>query len=255
MKPITVVTVVRNAGKLLEPTIESVNRQTVRDKVEYIVVDGGSTDGTAQAVEAAAELGRVDRWISEPDHGIYDAMSKALVMAQGEWILFMNAGDGFYTAGALEALWRETERHPGCSGVYGGCVVVYPDGRRKTEAPRPPRHIYTHMVCSHQSLLLRTEKAREYPFDLEFKIAADHHQLMRMVQAFEPLYAVKPIVAEVTLETYTWAQLKAGLKEKRRSLWKVTGNVFFYLYHWWRAGRVGLKHAVKNLLKRGILRE
>ena len=90
---ITVVTVCYNAVKEIEKTIQSVISQTY-DNVEYIIVDGGSTDGTLDIIRKYSS--RITRWVSEPDKGIFDAMNKSAHMATGEYINFMNAGDLFF---------------------------------------------------------------------------------------------------------------------------------------------------------------
>ena len=89
---VTVVTVCYNAVKEIEKTIQSVIGQTY-DNVEYIIVDGGSTDGTLDIIRKYSS--RITRWVSEPDKGIFDAMNKSARMATGEYINFMNAGDLF----------------------------------------------------------------------------------------------------------------------------------------------------------------
>ena len=89
---ISIVTVVFNGEKYLEQTIQSVINQSY-DNVEYIIVDGGSTDGTVEIIKKYA--GQIDYWVSESDDGIYDAMNKGMRMAKGDGLLFLNAGDYF----------------------------------------------------------------------------------------------------------------------------------------------------------------
>ena len=98
VKKITVVTVCFNAEKVLEQTMLSVLSQTYKD-IEYLVIDGGSKDGTLDIIKKYSDK---VKWISEPDKGIYDAMNKAIKMASGEWINFMNAGDCFASIDVLE---------------------------------------------------------------------------------------------------------------------------------------------------------
>ncbi|TFD93178.1 glycosyltransferase [Dysgonomonas capnocytophagoides] len=96
---ISVVTVTYNAETVLEETILSVVNQTYSN-IEYIIIDGGSTDRTLDIVKDYQD--KVTHWISEPDKGIYDAMNKATRIASGDWLIFMNAGDVFFEKNILE---------------------------------------------------------------------------------------------------------------------------------------------------------
>ena len=87
---ITVVTVVYNGAATLEQTIQSVVNQTY-DNVEYIIIDGASTDGTLDIIKKYED--RIDYWQSEPDKGIYDAMNKGLDLATGDFLIFLGADD------------------------------------------------------------------------------------------------------------------------------------------------------------------
>lgn len=98
---ISIITVVYNGEKYLEETIQSVINQTY-DNVEYIIIDGGSTDGTLNIIRKYEHI--IDYWISEKDNGIYDAMNKGLHLASGEWINFMNAGDTFWKSDSISSI-------------------------------------------------------------------------------------------------------------------------------------------------------
>ncbi len=89
---VSIVTVVFNGEKLLEETIQSVINQTY-DNVEYIIIDGGSTDGTLDIIKKYED--KIDYWVSEKDNGIYDAMNKGIKVFRGDYINFLNAGDSF----------------------------------------------------------------------------------------------------------------------------------------------------------------
>ena len=90
---ISVVTICYNSKLFIEKTILSVINQSYED-LEYIVVDGGSTDGTLDVIHKYSN--RITKWISEKDEGIYNAMNKALDIITGDWVIFMNSGDCFY---------------------------------------------------------------------------------------------------------------------------------------------------------------
>ena len=96
---VTIVTVTYNAKDLLEETIHSVLNQTYTN-IEYIIIDGNSTDGTFEIIKKYED--KIDYWVSEPDDGIYYAMNKAIEKASGEWINFMNAGDTFTNFDTVE---------------------------------------------------------------------------------------------------------------------------------------------------------
>ena len=98
---ISVVTVCYNAADTIEKTILSVLNQTYHD-IEYIIIDGGSTDGTVEIIRKYAD--KIAYWVSEPDKGIYDAMNKGIEVATGEWINFMNAGDRFYKSDVIKLI-------------------------------------------------------------------------------------------------------------------------------------------------------
>lgn len=98
---VTIVTVVFNGEFFLEDTIKSVIYQSY-DNVEYIIVDGGSTDGTLDIIRKYEHA--IDYWVSEEDQGIYDAMNKGIQLASGDWINFMNAGDRFFDSNVLDSI-------------------------------------------------------------------------------------------------------------------------------------------------------
>lgn len=96
---VTVVTVCYNAATVIEETILSVLSQDYQS-MEYIVIDGGSTDGTVDIIKKYSD--RIAYWVSEPDGGIYYAMNKAVEHATGDYVNFMNAGDTFFDSNVLK---------------------------------------------------------------------------------------------------------------------------------------------------------
>jgi len=117
---VSIVTVVYNRVNQLEETILSVLNQQF-DKFEYIIIDGGSTDGTIDLIRKYED--RIAYWISEKDKGIYDAMNKGIDAAKGKWINFMNCGDRFMPD-ALSSVFSED--HNGADIVFGDTIIRYP---------------------------------------------------------------------------------------------------------------------------------
>lgn len=97
---LSVITVVYNGEAFLEDTIKSIINQTY-ENIEYIVIDGASTDGTLNIIKKYED--KIDYWVSESDLGIYDAMNKGIDVASGEFINFLNAGDRFVD----EHVWKK----------------------------------------------------------------------------------------------------------------------------------------------------
>ena len=98
---ITIVTISYNIVTYIEKTILSVVNQTYPN-IEYIVIDGGSTDGTLDVIKKYSD--KITYWVSESDKGIYDAMNKGIDAATGDWINFMNAGDVFYHNNVIDEI-------------------------------------------------------------------------------------------------------------------------------------------------------
>ncbi|PWE00037.1 glycosyltransferase family 2 protein [Marinilabilia rubra] len=126
-KKISLITVTYQSAKTLSATIESVRRQTFSD-FEYIVVDGGSTDETIDILKNNSDV--VDKWISEPDKGIYDAMNKGIGLAEGELVGFIHADDIFAKSDILDTIdlrSRETDFHL----LYGDLEYVKAENPEK----------------------------------------------------------------------------------------------------------------------------
>lgn len=140
---VSVITVVMNDAVGLSRTISSVAAQDYGN-IQYVIVDGGSTDGSLDLIKSQNHL--VDSWISEPDEGIYHAMNKGLALADGEWVLFMNAGDEFSSTGALSLA---------AALINGGVDVVYSDWIYRRSGTLAKANL-PKMNVRHQSVMYRT---------------------------------------------------------------------------------------------------
>lgn len=177
---ISIVTVVRNAESAIEKTIKSVIVQDY-PKIEYIVIDGDSSDLTKIIINT--HISDIDVFISEPDEGIYDAMNKSLALASGEWVLFMNAGDTFYNSEVLSQL--ESALCSNADVILAGVLEVLVDDletRIFKKYPRSLKKIWYQMPTSHQATLVRRQTLNQYKFNTQFKWCADHDLLVRLYQ-------------------------------------------------------------------------
>jgi glycosyltransferase involved in cell wall biosynthesis len=122
MKPlISVITVCLNAATFIEQTIQSVLAQTY-PKIEYIIIDGGSTDGTVDIIRKYES--RLAYWHSKPDRGLAQAFNLGLVQAKGAWILFLNADDFFLNPTVLDEMAPYLAAHPEADVIYGDTVIM-----------------------------------------------------------------------------------------------------------------------------------
>lgn len=111
----SIITINFNNKAGLEKTIKSVINQTCRD-FEYIIIDGGSTDGSVEVIRKYAN--EITYWVSEPDKGIYNAMNKGILKAQGDYLNFMNSGDCFHAATVLSEVFEESRGESIVTGRY-----------------------------------------------------------------------------------------------------------------------------------------
>jgi putative colanic acid biosynthesis glycosyltransferase len=169
---ISIVTVVYNAKDDLEKTIQNIVNQTYKN-IEYIVIDGGSKDGTVDIIKNHED--KIDSWISEQDGGIYDAMNKGIAIATGDFINFMNAGDIFFDEKSLEKVVLKMDSN---SKTYFG--------RAKTE-DRDISWIYPSYkfdnknidiwlkssLPNHQTMFFPKQFYKNYRYNLKYKIGSD----------------------------------------------------------------------------------
>jgi glycosyltransferase involved in cell wall biosynthesis len=249
--PLTLVTVVYNAREDFLTTLASVRSQTARADYEYLVVDGGSTDGTVDEIRAAADRGEVDRWVSEPDRGIYDAMNKAAGLARGEWVLFLNSGDVLVTNDTIE---RAHLSEVTTDLAYGACEQIYPDGGVHLVPSRSLDTTFQGMPCSHQSLFARRDVLLRFPFDLRFTVAADHHFLARCLVGGASATRWDVPVARVQLERYTWKQLADGQRQKRDAMVDAGAPLSIRGYYASQTALLAAKHLLKKLIAPSLLR-
>lgn len=186
MLKISIITAAYNSGKTLGDTIESVLRQTYGD-YEHLIIDGGSKDNTLEVIkEYEPRYNGKLRWISEPDHGIYDAMNKGIAMATGDIVGILNSDDFYTSDGVLEKLVAAFEE-TGSDAVYGD--VHFVDSEDLTKVVRyyssksfKRWKMRLGWMPAHPSFYCRRSVYEKYgTFDTSFKIGADFENLLRLV--------------------------------------------------------------------------
>ena len=167
-KKVSVITVNYNNLKGLKRTISSVLSQSFSD-FEYIIVDGGSSDGSKEYIESKQEY--INQWVSEKDHGVYNAMNKAIRMAQGEYCIFMNSGDHFFSSQSLE---NAAKMLNGSDYYVGETIII---DCKLASLCLPPQNMSFRFirdkVLQHQSTFTRTQLLKEHPYNENLKIVSE----------------------------------------------------------------------------------
>jgi glycosyltransferase involved in cell wall biosynthesis len=167
---ISVVTVCYQAADTIEKTILSVVHQNYQN-MEYIVIDGGSKDGTVDIITKYRD--RIAYFVSERDKGIYDAMNKAIQVATSEWINFMNAGDLFATDHTINNIFGQDADYASQDVIYGDTLYKY-IGSPITYKAKPLSTLDYRMAFCHQSSFVRTDLMKAKGFDLRYRYVADY---------------------------------------------------------------------------------
>jgi glycosyltransferase involved in cell wall biosynthesis len=183
MPLVTVITVVFNGAATLEDTIRSVIAQTYGN-IEYIVVDGGSTDATPDILRKYE--GNIDYWVSETDAGIYDAMNKGIALARGDYIGMLNSDDFFASRSTVEKIVMRLKAS-NADAVFANLDIVdsaNPDRvfRKYRVASYTPFMLRIGMMPAHPTFYCRKscyEKAG--PYSTDYRIAADFEMLARLL--------------------------------------------------------------------------
>lgn len=225
MKLISVVTVVFNDVENIGKTIESVLSQDIsQSELEYIIIDGGSTDGTIDVVNHYKD--RISVFVSEKDLGIYNAMNKSLPYITGKWCMFINSGD-ILEKNALKALKNNVDAGWNVGIIYGNTIRSFPKGRMRhrmtfEEGKMPP-------VC-HQSAFIRTDVMKKFGYDEHYRVCADLDLFKKIFDHHYKFLYVNQDIANYDMCGFSAQNMIAFAKEKREIGFKVS-NLEIFKFH------------------------
>ena len=166
---VSIITITYNNLDGLKKTRESIISQTYGD-YEWIVIDGGSTDGTKEFLQEHAD--EMSCWCSEKDKGVYNAQNKGTSQASGDYCIYMNAGDTFYDKEVLEKVFSEVHEE---DILYGDWAQVFPDGKKRYIEPSDSvdyAFFFVDNIC-HQAMFIKTSLLKESPYDETYRLYAD----------------------------------------------------------------------------------
>lgn len=197
---ISIITITYNSAKTLSRALDSVQSQSYAD-IEHIIVDGASTDGTREQIEAFAAKHPNVRWVSEPDNGIYNAINKGIRMATGDVIGFLHSDDVLFSADSIGHIADAFEQQK-ADVVYGDLQYCH-DGkvvrRWRSNAFRPSSLKYGWMP-PHPTVYVRREVYEQVgPYDEWFHISADYDMMLRVFTAGYNTHYIPEVL--VSMET------------------------------------------------------
>ena len=211
----TIITVTYNAAANLTPTMESVNTQTC-PLYEHIIMDGASTDATIDIAKSLATART--RIFSSPDKGLYDAMNKAMGEAQGDYLIFLNAGDRFHAPDTLQAIADAIVTNDYPAIVYGQTNLVDANGKYLGE-----RHLTAPdkltldsfkdgMLVCHQAFVVLRRIAPLY--NLAYRFSADYEWCIRCLQHAHNVINVRRVTIDYLHEGLTTRNRRRSLMER-----------------------------------------
>lgn len=209
---LTVITIVFNNVTDIERTMLSVFNQTYSN-IEYIIIDGKSTDGTVQLLENYRE--RLSHFVSEPDRGIYDAMNKGLALAKGDYVLFMNSGDEIYSP---ETVARVFSSEPDADIYYGETEMYNQNweslGQRRHRAPETFSWLSFQygMSVSHQAIYVKRTIAE--PFDTRYQLSSDIDWIIKAAKKASKIVNTRIYVAKYLVGGASKEKHLQSLKER-----------------------------------------
>lgn len=219
LQVISVITVTYNRFDSLPETFASVTNQTYQN-IEYIIIDGGSNDGTVNFLQENND--KISYWVSEKDNGIYDAMNKGSLAATGDWLIFMNCGDKFFAEDTLENIAKYLD--DSVDVVYGGFEFILVDNYQTRVINRQPKKlidIWREMPTCHQSILVRRELQIQYSFDTSFTWCADHNLIASLYADGYKLKEIPITIAKFDGSGGTGRDILTYTKER----WRISKHI------------------------------
>lgn len=226
---LSVITIVYNNAKDIERTMLSVLNQTYKN-IEYILIDGASTDGTIDIINLYKN--RLAKFVSASDKGIYDAMNKGLSLATGDYVLFMNSGDEIYAKETVSSVFASAIS----ADIYYGETEMFDEnwkslGQRRHRAPeRFDWHSFKFgMNISHQAIYVKRNLTQ--PFDLKYKFSSDIDWILKATKKSSSIVNTHLYVAKYLVGGISKQKHLASLKERFKILSHYYGLIPNLLNH------------------------
>ena len=259
MPLISIITVVKNDVANIEETILSVLNQTYNN-VEYIIVDGASTDGTLDIIKKYEK--HVDLWVSEPDDGLFYAFNKGVDLVTGKWVEFLNCGDFFYNNTVLAEIFAGQKID--ANAVYGS-VVCHVNGRRVIiDAHEDIKEkAWQGMRLIHEALFVKAEIIKKFKFDTRYKVSGDGDFVVKCIARGYKFIKTSVIVFETRAQGFSAMHWLVARKENwlisrkyfpgpKADFYHLQGLVYFVVFRFFKRilSAIGIYDFLKKYYRR-----
>lgn len=241
---VTVITVTYNCGRYLEETILSVLNQSYSN-IEYIVIDGGSQDGTLDVLTKYNHA--IDYWISEPDKGIYDAMNKGIRLSSGDWLNFLNAKDTFCEPKTIEAVATQ-HFHTRARFIYSDVLLTAHDDPTNDRYRCECDH--KRLIINHQSSIYRKELHLEHGlYIVAPKLSISDYLFFSLIDQADYIKTKTPIAV---YDTTGVSQSRRSVEQKfivdylLNGMSKVQFGLYFSFYYYYRQTKAALLRLLRS---------
>ena len=239
----SIITITFNAASVIGPTLESVKGQTYTN-YEYLLIDGGSTDDTvARAKASGIEFAHI---VSERDNGLYDAMNKGIVLATGDYLCFLNAGDAFYAPDTLQTIANAAIANDTLPCVLYGETAEVDDDRnfvrmRRLKAPERLtwKSFRSGMLVCHQAFYARRDIVPMY--DLKYRLSSDVDWCIKVMKRAKKMVNVNATVVDYLQNGISLQYHRKSLMERFDIMSKHYGLLPTIARHVWFVVRAVIK--------------
>jgi glycosyltransferase involved in cell wall biosynthesis len=230
---ISIITVVFNGSKTLKQTIDSVLSQNYKN-IEYIIIDGGSTDGTLDIIKKHEEY--ITEWISEPDKGLYDAMNKGISKANGEIIGMINSDD-WYELNTVELIVEAYRKNPEKKIFHGDIFEILENGIKRIRRFNPSKFkfLYYAMTYNHPTMFVHKDVYKIHLYNNNLKSHSDYQFVLEafLRDRSQFNYLSIPLsnfrLGGVSAQMNFWEVSKALFNIRRNSGFSIYSVVFSFL--------------------------
>ncbi|MFA5062276.1 MAG: glycosyltransferase family 2 protein [Patescibacteria group bacterium] len=256
---ISIITIVRNDVAHIEKTILSVLNQTYKN-VEYIIIDGGSTDGTLEIIKKYEK--DIAVLVSEPDDGLYYALNKAVSFVTGDWVEILTSGDYLYNHTVLADIFAGKKID--ADGVYGS-AVGYVNGRMaRIEAHEDVnKEAWKGMKLIFETLFVKAEIIKKYKFDTRYKVSGDGDFVLKCIASGYKFIKINVVVFETGAQGYSAKHWLIARKENwlisrkyfpglKTDLYNLQGLVYFVVFRFFKnvLSAIGVYDFLKKYYRR-----